>query len=109
LKSKKKAFTASKRSTNRSGLKTIFQTPFFTRIELPQLSKALISLWIFLINQVDEDAKYPLDSFENGLAQELLLQQRIGGKVGEKGDDCIRVGSCDVFWCPICPCIRSGY
>jgi hypothetical protein len=32
----------------------------------------LVSLWIFYLNQVGESAKPPLESFENGLAYELL-------------------------------------
>jgi hypothetical protein len=43
-KSKKKTFTALKRSTNHSALKLSLKAPFFTRIEFIQLSKALISL-----------------------------------------------------------------
>jgi hypothetical protein len=71
-KSKKKTFTALRRSTNLSGLKRSFETTFFTTIKFIKMSQALIGLWIFRINQVEDGAKHLSKSFENGLAYELL-------------------------------------
>jgi hypothetical protein len=66
------------------GLKLSFKTPFFTKIEFIQLSKALINLWIFWINQGEDGEKYLLNSFENGLAQELQIEYFVKwNKLGE--------------------------
>jgi hypothetical protein len=63
---------------------------------------------MFWINQVNENPKYPLDSFENGLAQELLqhivkMEKIKRGKTDEKGNDYVRVGLYDASCCRIYP------